>query len=82
MVTPQGFGAQSPTGDVIFLGQGGGQFLGVVPVSTVRGATQAVLRTTALLPSADNVVAIYLGDNNYVLSTSPSVNHTSSPPVK
>ena len=61
---------------------GGGQFLGVVPVSTVPGATQAVLRTTALLPSADNVVAIYLGDNNYVLSISPSVTDTSSPPVR
>ena len=48
VVTPDGLGPQSPTGDVVFLGQGGGQFLGVVPVSTVGGATQAVLRTTAL----------------------------------
>jgi hypothetical protein len=81
-LTPDGFGPQSPTGDVVFLGQGGGQLLGVVPVSTVGGATQAVLRTTALLPSADNVVAIYLGNDNYVLSTSPSVSDSSLPPVK
>ena len=49
--------------------------------SLPSGATQAVLRTTAL-PSANNVVAIYLGDDNYVLSTSPSVNDGSLPPVK
>ena len=81
VVSLSGSGPQSPTGDVIFLGQGGGQFLGAVPVSTVRGVAQAVLRTTALLPTSDNVVAVYLGDENYVSSTSSSLNDDSSPPV-
>ena len=82
VVAPNGSGPELPTGDVIFLGQGGGQLLGAVPVSTVGGSTQAVLRTTALLPAADNVVAIYLGDNNYISSTSSTVNVGSSPPPK
>jgi hypothetical protein len=29
-----------------------------------------------------SAVAIYLGDNNYVLSTSPSINDASLPPLK
>ena len=81
-VSPSGCGPQSPTGEVILLGQGGGQFLGAVPVSAVRGVAQAVLRTTALLPASDNVVAVYLGDENYVSSTSSSLNDDSSPPVQ
>ena len=44
-----------------------------------RGVAQAVLRTTALLPANHNVVAVYLGDENYVSSTSSSLNDDSSP---
>lgn len=69
-----------PTGDVVFYGQGGGQYLGSVPVTTVRGLTFAVLKTSAILPGADNVVAIYLGDANYVSATSPSVNYVATGP--
>ena len=82
MVVPGTLGPQSPTGDVIFLGQGGGQFLGAIPVSTVRGVTHAVLTTTALLPAADNVVALYVGDDNYVSSSSPPLNDDALPPLK
>ena len=52
-------------------------------VSTVGGATQAVPEDHRFVtPQTDNVVAIHLGDDNYVLSTSPSVNDSSLPPVK
>jgi hypothetical protein len=81
VVSPGGTGPEPPTGDVVFLGQGGGQYLGAVPVSTVRGATQAALSTTALLPGPDNVVAVYLGDNNYVSSASPVVDDSALPPA-
>ena len=81
VVAPGTLGPQSPTGDVIFLGQGGGQFLGAVPVSTVRGVTHAVLTTTALLPTADTVVALYLGDDNYVSSSSAPLDDDALPPL-
>ena len=47
----------------------------------VRGVGRAVLRTTALLPASDDVVASYLGDENYVSSTASSIDDDSSPPV-
>jgi Bacterial Ig-like domain (group 3) len=81
IVLPSLVGPASPTGDVAFYGQGGSQYLGAVPVSTVLGTTGAVLRTTGLAPATQNLVAIYLGDVSYLSSTSPSVNYKGLPPA-
>jgi Bacterial Ig-like domain (group 3) len=75
VVLPSLVGPAAPTGDIVFYGQGGSQYLAAVPVTTVRGTAGAVLRTTGLSPATQNLVAIYLGDGSYAESTSPTVNY-------
>lgn len=74
-------GPAAPSGEVVFYGQDGGQYLGAVPVSTVHGITRAVLRTTAILPGSDNVTAVYEGDTNYLTATSPTVTYVAAAPT-
>jgi hypothetical protein len=73
-VTPALAGPQSPTGQVLFYsGIPGSTLLGVGSVSTSGGVTTASFTTTALPPgSADQVSAVYDGDQFYTASSSSS----------
>jgi hypothetical protein len=75
-------GPRMPTGQVVFLAQGGTQYLGTAPLSTVGRVSEAVLFTTGLAPGTSNITAIYVGDTNYVSSTSATVTVVVQPPVQ
>jgi hypothetical protein len=75
-VTPTGQGAGVPTGTVDFYD--GATFLGAAPVEVVGGTDQASLPALALAVGSHSFTATYLGEYDYLGSTSDPVNEAVS----
>jgi Bacterial Ig-like domain (group 3) len=79
-VVPSSYGPVPPGGRVIFLSDGGTNFLGSALVTTVAGTTTATLSDVALPAGTGPVTARYTGDISYSGATSAPVTVGASHP--